>query len=190
MFIRHKSVVATILTMLCVPLVGATWATTAGEVGAEAGTWQPHQYTFNFFGFTTTYSCDGLEDKLRLLLKMVGAGQNFKVVAPCTLGSGRPDRLAQAYLTFSSLQPAPSADNAGVGEWRHVAISPRHPFEFDYGDCELIEQFRFKVLPLFAVRNLKDDVRCVPNQESGSNYNLSFDVFAPPIPPKTAPKKS
>jgi hypothetical protein len=47
------------------------------------------------------------------------------------------------------------------------------------GDCELVEQFRDKVLPMFLTRNLNNQVTCVPHEDSGSNFNLSFDVFAP-----------
>ena len=155
---------------------------------AAPGSWQQHQYTFNFFGFTTTYSCLGLEDKLKELLQLNGAAPDMKVNSPCNLGFGVPDKLVLAYMTFSTLQPAsiqPASTNGGIGgEWRHVQLSPRHPFDFDYGDCELIEQFRDKVLPMFTTRNVTNHVTCVPHQDSGSNYFLSYDVFAPPVPPK------
>ena len=64
------------------------------------------------------------------------------------------------------------------GAWRHVELAPQHPFELQAGDCELIEQFRDTLLPMFATRNLKQQISCVPHQQSGS-YSLSFDVFAP-----------
>jgi len=165
--------------MLLSGTVCADTAIPGSEPGSEPGSWQPHQFTFNFMGFTTTYSCEGLEDKLKLLLKMSGASPDMKVIAPCDRGSGRPDRLAMAYLTFSTLQPG-AASNAADGTWRHVAVAPRHPYQFELGDCELIEQFRDKVLPMFAIRNLTNSVTCVPHQDSGSNFNLSYDVFAPP----------
>jgi hypothetical protein len=156
----------------------------------EGGVWVPHKYTFNFMGFTTTYSCEGLEDKLRVLLKMSGAGpdaHDVQVVAPCDDRIGRPDKLAFAYLTFSSLQPPP---DSAPGQWRHVVLSPKHPFQFDYGDCELIEEFRDKVLvPMFTIRNMTNHVTCIPHQDEGSNYYLSYDVFAPPpAPSKPAAK--
>ena len=163
-------------------LLGSLMATSLVGAAARAdtstpGSWQQHEYTFNFFGFTTTYSCQGLEDKLKVLLQMSGAGPGMKVNSPCTRGYGVPDKLVFAYLTFSTLQPGATSDGE-AGQWRHVALSPRHPFEFDYGDCELIEQFRDKLLPMFATRNLTNNVTCVPHQ-SGTNFNLSYDVFAP-----------
>ena len=181
---------------------GAASATRAEPVpaaAAEPGNWAAHKYTFNFMGFTTTYSCEGLEDKLRLLLQMTGAGpqqSDVHVVAPCNNNVGRPDKLAFAYLTFSSLQPAtppamsspPAAAGQPVGMWKHVEMSPRHPYQLGFGDCELIEQFRDTVLPLFSIRNVTNHVTCVPHQEAGSNFYLSFDVFAPSAPGKPPSK--
>jgi hypothetical protein len=158
----------------------ATPATSAD--GASDGAWQPHKYQFNFMGFTTIYSCDGLEDKLRLLLRLNGAGPDLKVNAPCVRGTGRPDKLAFAYLTFSSLKPDSTA--GGVpGNWKHVELAPHRPFDLGRGDCELIEQFRDSVLPMFTTRNLKNSVTCVPHQDMGS-YSLSYDVFVPINSPK------
>ena len=196
MFIQrtHLLTLGTVLSALLIgAAAGADTATPGATPGGAPGNWQQHQYQFNFMGFTTTYSCDGLEVKLKLLLRMSGAAPDFKVNAPCTRGPGVPDRLATAYLTFSTLQPgattSPGAtsgatNNGAAGEWRHVALSPQHPFQFERGDCELIEQFRDKVLPMFATRNVANDVTCVPHQDTGSNFNLKYDVFAPPAPVK------
>lgn len=35
---------------------------------AETSSWQSYEYTFQFLGFTSTYSCDGLAGQLRKLL--------------------------------------------------------------------------------------------------------------------------
>jgi hypothetical protein len=185
MRIRRPRSFATSLVVVGLALcVAAASADTGTSGSGEAGGWQQHQYTFNFMGFTTTYSCNGLEDKLKVLLRVSGASDDRKVVAPCTRGIGRPDRLASAYLTFSTLQPG-----AGTiaGEWRHVTLAPHRPNELDYGECELIEQFRDKLLPMFATRNLNSNVTCLPHQESGSHFSLSYDVFAPPVRAKKKP---
>jgi hypothetical protein len=181
MLIQRGPVLA-VSALLLGCMAAAAPAADSVTASAESGAWAPHKYTFNFMGFTTTYSCEGLEDKLRLLLKMSGAGpdvHDVHVVAPCDGRLGHPDKLAFAYLTFSSLQPG-AAGTAAAGEWRHVTLAPRHPYQFDYGDCELIEQFRDNVLPMFTTRNVTNNVTCVPHQDAGSNYYLSFDVFAPP----------
>jgi hypothetical protein len=39
---------------------------------------------------------------------------------------------------------------------------------------------------MFSIRNLTNNVTCVPHQEEGSNFFLSYDVFAPAAPAKPA----
>jgi hypothetical protein len=188
------------IPLVCVALLTGSLALADGadSAGAEqAGSWQPHSYDFHFMGFTSTYSCDGLADKLHLLLRLVGASPDATVMPLCVRGTGRPDKLAQASLKFSTLQladanapgAAASAPQGAPGVWRHVELSPRHPFELQTGDCELVEQFRDTLLPMFVTRNVNNQVTCVPHQESGSNFSLSFDVFAPSPPAKRAPAK-
>jgi len=161
----------------------------------EPGAWQPHTYEFHSMGFTSTYSCDGLGDKLKLLLRVAGARADAKAMPLCARGYGVPDKLAEAKVEFSTLQPAgaaspgaaPNATSAAKsvnGVWRHVELAPRHPFDLQSGDCELVEQFRDTLLPMFATRNLKQQITCVPHQDSGSDFSLSFDVFAAPVAAK------
>jgi hypothetical protein len=189
------------MSLVCAALLAGSIALAADAADSagqgQPGSWQPHSYEFHFMGFTSTYSCDGLAEKLQLLLRLVGARPHATVVALCARGNGVPDRLAQASLKFSTLQPADpnapgaaaSAPESAPGVWRHVELTPRHPFDLQTGDCELVEQFRDTLLPMFATRNVNNQVTCVPHQDSGSNFSLSFDVFAPPPPVKGAPAK-
>ena len=71
-----------------------------------AGAWQEHKYSFQYMGFTSTYSCDGLADKLKVLLLAAGARADVKSQpGACASGYGRPDKFARADLTFYTLQP-------------------------------------------------------------------------------------
>jgi hypothetical protein len=168
-------------------LAGALLLSTASRADDSApsggpGTWQSHKYTFQFLGFTTTYSCDGLADKLRIVLLAAGARSDVKSVpGACASGFGRPDKFARADLTFYTLTPADSGTAAGggvQGMWRPVAFAARQPQQLALGDCELMEQFRQQVLPMFATRNVVSNTTCIPHQESGSNIDLKFDAFA------------
>jgi hypothetical protein len=150
----------------------------------ELGVWQKHEYSFAFMGFTTTYSCDGLADKLKVLLIAAGARHDVKSFpGACANGFGRVDKFARADLTFYTLAPVQGDTPAGAkrisGTWRSVSFSARSPRELATGDCELVEQFRNSVLPMFATRNDQNKTTCVPHQESGSNIDLKFEVFAP-----------
>src|SRR5216684_2991796 len=61
----------------------------------DPGVWQEHVYTFQFMGFTTTYSCDGLADKVKVLLLAAGARADSKSRSGvCSRSYGRPDKFA------------------------------------------------------------------------------------------------
>ena len=174
------------------PLLIALLASSAAyaDPALSQGSWQKHEYTFQYMGFTSTYSCDGLADKLKVLLLAAGARADLKSQpGACAEGFGRPDKFAQAYLTFYTLVPlapdAPAGSGAVPGLWRAVALASRSPRELALGDCELVEQFRHDLLPMFAARSIDSHMTCVPHQESGSVINLKFEVFAaaPKRPP-------
>ena len=167
--------------LLAVGTAGA--AATTSPPSTEPAAWQNHELEFQFYGFTTTYSCDGLESRLRLLLTRLGARPGFTVWAyGCARGGGIPDKFARARLKFATLQPAPTAsasDAPLAGAWKSVEFAPHRPAELDAGDCELLEQFRDRLLPLFTTRAIQNQLTCVPHQVPGS-FSLRLEVFAPP----------
>jgi ABC-type glycerol-3-phosphate transport system substrate-binding protein len=171
--------VGLLAALLAAATAGAA-ATTAAPSTAP-GTWQTHELEFQFIGFTTTYSCDGLEEKLRLLLGRLGARPDYSVEGfGCSRGPGMPDAFARARLKFASLAPAADGAAAPVdGVWKPVSLAPQRPYPLEAGDCELVEQFRDKLLPLFTTRAVQNQVTCVPHQTPAS-FSLSFEVFAPP----------
>lgn len=174
---------------LLVPGAGFADSTPAAAK-PDQGVWQKHQYSFVFMGFTSTYSCDGLASKIKLLLTAAGARKDSKSQpGACASGFGRPDKFARADLTFYTLAPVDGASaNAKPVDatWRSVSFSDRSPRDLSTGDCELVEQFRTNVLPMFTTRNVIDHTTCIPHQNSGSVINLQFESLAP-LPGGTRP---
>lgn len=163
-------------------LAGTAMAGIANSSSSD-GSWQQHKFSFQFLGFTSTYSCDGLADKLKVLLLAAGARADIKSwPGACASGFGRPDKFARAELTFYTLAPvdpgAPADAKPVKGTWRTVAFSARSPRELQVGDCELVEQFFNQVLPMFKTQNVMNSTTCVPHQQSGSTINLKFDSFS------------
>ena len=106
-----------ILVGLCVAgaaLVGTAMAaaiaeTAAAESATTVAHWQPQKLNFNYSGFTTLYTCDGLEDKVRDILETFGARKGIKVRATgCSEGQNRPSKFAWVTAEFSSLAPVAS----------------------------------------------------------------------------------
>jgi len=161
-----------------------------------AGSWQKHQFSFAFMGFTSTYSCDGLADKLRVLLLAAGARADVKSQpGACASPYGRPDKFARADLTFYTLAPlagdAAANDKPVDGVWRPVALAALSPWQLQIGDCEVVDQFRTQVLPMFTTRGIENHTTCVPHQESGSLIDLKFQALAAaPVKKDAASAKS
>lgn len=156
----------------------------AAASASDVGVWQKHEYSFRYMGVTSTYSCDGLADKLKLLLIAAGARHDAKSQpGACARGFGRPDKFASATLVFYTLAPATAAGGSAqpkpvAAAWRPVALSARSPRELAVGDCEVVEQFASNVLPMFTTRNVVNRTTCVPYQQAGSNIDLRFDSLA------------
>jgi hypothetical protein len=95
--------------------------------------------------------------------------------------------LARADLIFYSLVPDPAGTatdgQAANGVWRPVELAPRTPRALELGDCELVDAFVSKVLPLLAVRNVENHTTCVPHQVAGSSFDVKFETFSVPAPP-------
>lgn len=155
-----------------------------GTVATMPGKWQTHQYEFHFMGFTSIYSCGGLADKLRLLLQQLRPRNGAQVTPLCAQRYGVPDKFARAKMTFSSLVPlneaaqGTTAEPTVPGVWLHVKWAPDRPYDLRGGDCELIEEFRDSILPMFATRRVNSQLSCIPHEDTGT-FSLSFDVFVP-----------
>jgi hypothetical protein len=175
---------AAVIGCILFPALLISRTSSADEPSArERGVWQKHEYSFVFMGFTSTYSCDGLADKIKLLLIAAGARHDAKSQpGACASGYGRPDKFARANLTFYTLAPSgtdtPSGSKQVGGIWRPVSFADHSPRDLSTGDCELVEQFRNNVLPMFTTRNVDDHTTCVPHQDSGSVISLRFESFA------------
>jgi hypothetical protein len=183
--------IAAVAALLICGLSGAAVraADQPSEQPADPGLWQKHTYSFMFMGFTSTYSCEGLATKLKLLLLAAGARADSRSVpAGCGSGYGQVDKFASANLTFYTLVPAAYAPSTAEGPsvggvWRPVTVTRLSPRELELGDCELVEQFKRAVLPQFTTRNVVDRTTCVPHQLSGTTVNLNFETFAIPQSP-------
>jgi hypothetical protein len=167
-------------------------AAAAPDEVPAAGIWQPHEYTFSYAGFTSHYSCDGIADKLKQLLRAAGAREDLTVRGSCSDPLGGPSRIAVARVSFHTLAPAvagtppPAGAAAAPGAWKVVEFRDREPSWVESGDCELIEQFDRELLPLFATRDRHSRMTCVPHTVQLGAISLRFEVFAPLPKPRSA----
>jgi hypothetical protein len=172
-------------------LLGAALGLTTAASGADApvrpenivwGSWQHHKMSINYFGITTLYSCDSLQDRVREILVQLGARKDAKVTTSgCPRGPEHPGNTAWIDTDFYTLVPADSASAAGAvrAYWTSREINPRHPYYMDGGDCELIEQMKDLISKNFAMRDAHYETDCVPHEITLEGFDVKGQVLIP-----------
>ncbi len=166
------------------------WAAqaSAGQVNPEvapAAVWTPKEVKFTYMGFTTHFSCDGLRDRIQDMLLQLGARKDdLKVYEePCSGDPSRPNPFPGVRIKMSVLTPAPATPAAGTktvqAEWKTVKLPHRETGINAAGLCELLEQFKQKILPAFTTRNVDLHASCVPHQLEPLGTKLQADVLFP-----------
>jgi hypothetical protein len=157
--------------------------TPTGPAPPAWAVWTPKELRFTYMGFTSHYSCDGLRDKMRAILLQLGARPDMKLrEIPCAGQLGRPTEFPGVTVNMNVLTPFdPTKANATEtplpGHWKSVEITTdRDPLR-EAGDCELIEQVKSRVLPLFTTRNVEYRSTCVPNQLQIGGTLLKAEVL-------------
>ncbi|HUL19205.1 MAG TPA: hypothetical protein VLV29_08050 [Steroidobacteraceae bacterium] len=184
---RARRVLAALVAVVC---LGASAQASADDATVQA-VWTPKPLRFTFMGFTAKYSCDGLTDHLRRILLLMGARSDLKLTpVGCSSGFGRPSPFPGVEGTVNVLEPLgdkePAPDQQPVAaHWQHVVLAPRGDPLRAAGDCELSEQVKTSILPLFATRNIAYNSTCIPHQlqVGGTQLSADFLVLAPQHPP-------
>jgi hypothetical protein len=198
---RRLHAVATVAALAALfPLAGSAWAQAPVQAPANAppapvewtaAVWTPKEVRFIYQGFTTHYSCDGLRDKVRQALLDLGARPDLSVrQLACPSPAGRPDPFPGVLIKMQVLKPADtSAVESVPGQWKSVDLKLNREALAEAGDCELLEQIKQSLLPLFTTRNVEYRSNCVPHQLSPGGTWLRADVLvsvAPPSAPAAA----
>jgi len=170
-------------------LGSSAWAAEGAAEGAsgepQLAVWTDKELTFVYQGFTTRYSCDGLRDKVRSVLLDLGAQKkDLKVMElGCSSPSGRPDPFPGVRVKMKVLQPTGSVDPKQTDQipvaahWQPLDLKLRDSFSNDSGECELVEQIRHSVVPLFTTRNVDLKTSCIPHQASATRPSLKMEVL-------------
>jgi hypothetical protein len=163
----------------------------AGAGEPESAVWTPKQTSFTYMGFTTKYSCEGLASKVKSVLLSLGARrEDLTVSSTGCLDAGRPAPAPGVRVRMSVLVPLGPAglstgESAVAARWTPVQVQLNSDPLREAGECELVEQIKQKILPLFATRNVEFRPNCVPHQLSPGGTRLIAEVLKPE-PPKQA----
>jgi len=186
---RRLAAAAVLLVTVGVPALADT-----PDQGSVPAVWAPKELRFVYMGFTSRYSCDGLRDTMRRVLLQLGARKDMQLTeTPCTDFS-RPTRLPGVYMKINVLQPADAKSDAPTvpAHWQSVDVSrisgTGDPLQ-DAGQCELVEQIKQSVLPLFNPRKVQYNSTCVPHQLTVGGTTLKAEVLIADQPDKAAAGK-
>lgn len=199
---------------LLLPLLGHSAEETPANSAPVQATWQTQEIRYSYTGFTTLYNCDAAEDRIKAILRALGAHEQTKVSATgCNFN--RPSR--NFFITITTATPVPVSDatakspadaskdellkRLGVpsaqlegtfpAEWKTVELSRNRRLNIEPGDCELIEGIKDRVLPKLSVKVISSRVQCIPRQVSIQPPEITVSALMPmakpdePVKPKS-----
>ncbi len=189
-YLRERTpILATVLLgALCAAAVGSAQAadTAPDTAAAPAAHWEQRKLDFTYQGFTSHYSCDGLRDNVRDLLIALGARKrDLEIQSTGCVHLTGVEPFPGVRGTFWVLVPGTAADADQAGgklqttHWQTVDLVRLNTIVGDQGQCELLEQLKKQVLPLFTSRNLNFHSSCVPHQIQLGDIQFTVDVLRP-----------
>jgi hypothetical protein len=208
---RKQSTAARIVTLTLLTAFLSAPLFAADDTGSVSAVWTPKEMRFVYLGFTSKYSCDGLADRMRKVLLLLGARKDLKVSpSGCSSPFGRPDPFPGVTIRMSVLEPAAQAPteagpngagsanaatggNAGAApvpaHWKMIDVNSAlaHDPLWQAGQCELLEQVKQSVLPKFRTRNVVYQSTCVPNQLNVGATQLRAEILVPDNPDAGTP---
>lgn len=153
----------------------------AEEATPEGYVWVHHAANVNFLGYTSTYTCDGMEGKVRDILRYLGARRDVSVRAQgCPRGPDSLERVLWLNIEFDTLAPAPEGTATAdlvPAQWKPVQIDSQRPFFMGEGDCELLDALKPLVTANFPVRSFNYEANCAPYQVSYIDFRVKGEVL-------------
>jgi hypothetical protein len=179
--------------------------------------WVEREFSFSYMGIGTYYSCDGLRDKIKHVLDLVGARKDPRVTVSCfdtgavealpmarikvaVPAAATPERLQQLASEQSKRELVGRVQGSGSNvdaataqfpaELRVVEIDGLRGRRIEDGDCQLLEQLLPQVLKPLGVRELPgSSLRCVPKQSQFGAVNLRLESLHAVKPQEDASEK-
>lgn len=165
-------------TFICVTLLCTASAVSATPGTSLAGIWRFHHAVLDYYGVGALYTCDGIESKVREILRYLGARNDMRLAVSNCVGIALPSRAATVTVDFASLDVArPSDIQPMAAHWSRFTLGPGHPFFMGQGECELVRRMRTLIQTSFRVRNLHYEVACAPQEIALGSYLVTGEVL-------------
>ena len=147
--------------------------------------WKPQRMNFVYHGYSTLYTCSGLQHKLQKILKTVGARGRVELrayscddqlsvarfqIALTSPVEATPENVEQltSYDAQDELVARVRGERLASAEdlprfpavWKTISFARSREMKLAPGDCELVLQLRRHILPRMSVQIVNDQVRC------------------------------
>jgi hypothetical protein len=146
---------------------------------ATAAQWQEHKGSIDYFGLTSTYSCTGMESKVKQILLALGARKDIRVDASTCAGHDMPMGHAMTVsirmFSLAPVDPAATVQGAAppiMASWSAVEINAQRPMFMGDGDCELIDHMRDFITKNFSAQNVDYRASCTPHETSINSFAI------------------
>lgn len=198
--------VAAVCGGMLLPLAGHSAQEPTPDSAPVQATWKTQEIRYSYTGFTTAYNCDAAEDRIKAILRALGAHEQTRVTAQgCNFN--RPSR--NFFVTITTATPVPVAeapkksqadvskdellerlgvpaaqlDETFPAQWKTVELSRERRLHLEPGDCELMEGLEDRVLPKLSVKVVSSNVQCIPRQVSIQTPELTVSALVPMAKP-------
>lgn len=147
--------------------------------------WKPQRINFVYRGYSTLYSCSGLQAKLEKILTTVGARggielrayscddelstARFQIVLASPVEATQENVAAlTTYDAHDELAARVRGEQLASAEdlprfpavWKTISFARSREMRLEPGDCELVQQLRRHILPRLSVQIVSDRVQC------------------------------
>lgn len=166
-------------------VAGVASAQSQPDEAVVEAVWKPQRMNFVYHGYSTLYSCRGLQEKLEKILTTVGARggiqlrtyscddematARFQIVLASPV-EATPENV-EALTTYDSqdeLLARVRGERLASAEdverfpavWKTISFARSREMRLAPGDCELVQQLRRHILPRMSVHIVNDQVRC------------------------------
>jgi len=151
----------------------------AQAADTQSAIWEHHHAKINYVGFTTLYTCSGLESKVQGILEFLGARHDMTVRATGCMG-GPEIPTHNAFVEADFYSPTPVADgsaDAVAARWTSFQITYQHPIFMGSGDCELIQSMKETFEKNLAVRGLAYYTDCFPHEVHDDDFKVGGEAL-------------
>lgn len=147
--------------------------------------WKPQRINFVYRGYSTLYTCSGLQEKLEKILTTVGARGGIELrayscddalaiarfeIALTSPVEATPENVEEltTYDARDALIARVRGERLASAEdlqrfpavWKTISFARSREMRLEPGDCELVLQLRRHILPRMSVQIVSDRVRC------------------------------